>query len=236
MKQEIIRLDLNAVNCYLCKTENGFLLFDTGGHIVMDKEFSNRREKLQKELAKAGCNPGNLNLVVITHGDNDHVCNAAFIREQYRTKIAIHPGDLKLVKNPDIEDFLSSFRYKSLMYKAIFKIMRKTICRVSIKALGDFEKFTPDILIDENFRLSDYGFEGQVLHLPGHTPGSIAILTKSGELIAGDLFVNTGKPGIALNAMDHKLMADSIKKLEPYRIHTVYPGHGKPFPFADLKI
>ncbi len=235
MKQEIIRLDLGAVNCYLGKTENGFLLFDTGGHIVMDKEFSNRREILQKELAKAGCNPGNLNLVVLTHGDNDHVCNAAYVRDQYRTKIAIHPDDLKLVKNPDIEDFLSSFRYKPLMYRAIFKIMGRVIYKVSIKVLNDFEKFTPDVLIEDNFRLSDYGFDGQILSLPGHTPGSIAILTKSGELIAGDTFVNMGKPGIAFNAMDHKRMTESIKKLESYRFHTVYPGHGKPFPYTDLR-
>jgi glyoxylase-like metal-dependent hydrolase (beta-lactamase superfamily II) len=236
MKQEIIRLDLGAVNCYLGKTENGFFLFDTGGHIVMDKEFSNRQEALQRELTKAGCNPGNLYLAILTHGDNDHVCNAIFVRDHYRAKIAIHADDLNLVENPGIEDLLSSFRYKSLIYKAIFKMMHKTIFRVSKKVLDVFERFTPDILIDENFRLSDYGFEGQVLHLPGHTPGSIAILTASGDLIAGDIFANMGKPGVALNAMDHKRMAESIKMLKPFRIHTVYPGHGKPFPFTELKI
>ncbi|MGB8452802.1 MAG: MBL fold metallo-hydrolase [Anaerocolumna sp.] len=118
MKREIIRINLGAVNCYLGKSDDGFILFDTGGHTVMDKSFTNRRDLLQKELDKAGCNSRNLHLVVLTHGDNDHVCNAAFVRDKYNAKIAIHPGDRKLVENPDINSYISSFHYSSLFYKA----------------------------------------------------------------------------------------------------------------------
>lgn len=234
MKQEIIRINLGEVNCYLGKTESGFTLFDTGGPMVMDKNFTNRRDILQKELDKAGCNSSNLRLAVLTHGDIDHVCNAAYIRDKYNAKIAIHPNDRKLVENPDIEEWMCSFHYKSLMYKVVLGIMRGTIYKVMLKTLADFEKFSPDIIIDDHFCLADYGFSGEVLHLPGHTPGSIAILTKDDELIAGDTFANMGKPGAAPNAIDFQLMAKSINKLQTYKINTVYPGHGAPFRFTDL--
>jgi hydroxyacylglutathione hydrolase len=48
MKMEIIQIDLKSVNCYLGKQEDSFILFDTGGHIIMDKEFTNRRELFEK--------------------------------------------------------------------------------------------------------------------------------------------------------------------------------------------
>ena len=234
MKQEIIRIDLSGVNCYLLKSDNGFILIDTGGHLVMDKEFTDRCSLLEKALDKAGCNYHNLHLIILTHGDNDHVCNATYIRDKYNVKIAIHKNDCHLVKSPSKDDFMGSFQYRSLVYKMVFKIMRGTIYKVAIKTIDDFKRFSPDILIDDNFKLSDYGFEGKILHIPGHTMGSIGILTKDDELISGDVFINIKKPELAPNACDFKLLSDSVNKLKAHKINMVYPGHGEPFIFNNL--
>jgi glyoxylase-like metal-dependent hydrolase (beta-lactamase superfamily II) len=69
-----------------------------------------------------------------------------------------------------------------------------------------------------------------VLHIPGHSKGSIGILTASGELFCGDLLENTAGP--ALNSiMDDRAAANaSVAILESAGVSTVYPGHGKPFP------
>ncbi len=234
MKQEIIKIDLGLVNCYLLKSDNGFILVDTGGHIIMDKTFNNRCKLLDDTLNKAGCTSNNLHLIILTHGDNDHACNTAFIREKYKSKIAIHSSDCHLVENPSVNDFMNSFQYRSFAYKLMFKIMKNTIYRVATKTLSDFERFSPDILIDDNFQLSEYGFEAKVLHIPGHTDGSIGILTNEGDLIAGDTFANIKKPQIAPNACNFKLLVESINKLHSYKIGIVYPGHGEPFAFKDL--
>lgn len=37
MEQEIIRIDLDGVNCYLGKSGDSFILFDTGGAVEMVK-------------------------------------------------------------------------------------------------------------------------------------------------------------------------------------------------------
>ncbi len=50
--QEIIRIDLDGVNCYLLKNMQRFILVDTGGHMFMDKQFNNRRDKLVRNLEK----------------------------------------------------------------------------------------------------------------------------------------------------------------------------------------
>jgi len=42
---------------------------------------------------------------------------------------------------------------------------------------GEFDTFQPDVILEDQQNLSGYGLEATVLHLPGHTKGSIGILT-----------------------------------------------------------
>ena len=55
--------NLGTVNCYLIKTDKGFILIDTG--------LSNNRNEIEKELEESGCKPSDLKLIIITHGDGD---------------------------------------------------------------------------------------------------------------------------------------------------------------------
>ncbi|MFT4143969.1 MAG: MBL fold metallo-hydrolase [Mobilitalea sp.] len=231
---KLIRIDLNGVNCYLSKDKNGFILFDTGGHLVMDKQFTNRRELLLKELEAAGCTDNNLNLIVLTHGDSDHSCNAAYLRKYFKTKIAMNACDRKLVEEPTLQQWMESYQYDSVELQQRFLQYKEIITKVTQKILDEFERFSPDILLEDGFDLSDYGFDAKVIHLPGHTPGSIAIVTRDGKLISGDTFENTEIPGPAPNADDFQQLTLSINSLKHLSINTVYPGHGNPFNFKEL--
>ena len=93
------------------------------------------------------------------------------------------------------------------------------------------DRFTPDLSIGEGDKLTEYGLDAKVLSIPGHSKGSIGILTADGELFCGDLLTNLETP--VLNAiMDDGAVADkSIEKLKTQNVRTVYPGHGKPFPW-----
>ena len=95
---------------------------------------------------------------------------------------------------------------------------------------GKSERFKPDLYIEDGDDLSEYGFDAKVLHIPGHSKGSIGILTSGSDLFCGDLLENTDKP--ALNSIIDDMTAAnaSVEKLKKLRINTVYPGHGKPFP------
>ena len=43
--------------------------------------------------------------------------------------------------------------------------------------LGGFEAFEPDALLEDEESLAEYGLDATILSLPGHTPGSIGVLT-----------------------------------------------------------
>jgi glyoxylase-like metal-dependent hydrolase (beta-lactamase superfamily II) len=41
-----------------------------------------------------------------------------------------------------------------------------------------FEKFKPDLYLTDGQNMNAYGLDAQILHIPGHTKGSIGILTE----------------------------------------------------------
>jgi glyoxylase-like metal-dependent hydrolase (beta-lactamase superfamily II) len=77
--------------------------------------------------------------------------------------------------------------------------------------------------------MAEWGLAATVHHLPGHSPGSICVLTDQGALFCGDLLTNRGGP--ARNAIiDVRGDYDaSVARLAELPIVTIYPGHGQPF-------
>ncbi|MCJ7678848.1 MAG: MBL fold metallo-hydrolase [Anaerolineales bacterium] len=215
MPQDISALSLplpfrmGRVNCYLIPTAAGHVLIDTGG--------SNARKELHGQLERAGCAPGSLRLVILTHGDFDHIGNAAYLRSVFGAKIAMHYDDSGMAERGDM--FVNR-RRPNILIRALLPIFT---------GFGTSERFTPDVLLEDEHDLSQHSLEAKVIGLPGHSKGSIGILTASGGLFCGDLFENTKKP--ALNAlMDDPVAANaSLARLRALKIGTVYPGHGQPF-------
>ncbi len=213
MEHELTAINLQGVNCYLLKTASGFVLIDTG--------FKSKQAMLEKELAGAGCKPGDLKLIILTHGDSDHSDNAAYLREKYGAKIVMHKDDAGMVERGDMG---WNRKAKPDRMSLLFKIMSHVL------KPGKFETFKPDLYIDESFALSAYRLDAKVLHLPGHSRGSIGILTAAGDLFCGDLLYNFfGRPNSQF-IDDMAAFNVSIDKVKKLNVQTIYPGHGKPFP------
>jgi hydroxyacylglutathione hydrolase len=220
MQQEIKIINFSGVNCYLVRAGDGFILIDTG--------YPAKRIYLDKELASAGCQPGSLKLVILTHGDLDHAGNCAHCRDKYGAKIAMHTGDSGMVERGDMR---WNRKAKPDKFSIIFRIM--SLMSFFFRP-GKFETFKPDIYIEDGQALSEYGSDAKILYLPGHSKGSLGILTTKGDLFCGDLLYNIlGKPGIRFidDLADYNV---SIEKLKKLNVKTVYPGHGKPFPMEQF--
>ena len=214
-------IKMGTVNSYLIKTETGCTLIDTG--------FPSGRADLEKELQNAGCLPGDLRLIVMTHGDQDHTGNGAYLREKYGAKIAMHRDEVGVVENGD--DTLSR-RRRSFLRRVFNRIVLELLSRFARS--GKFERFSPDFTIDEGYDFSEYGFNARVLHIPGHSKGSIGILTTDGDLFCGDLLWNRRRPSTHSIMDDQSELKASVERLKSMRINMVYPGHGKPFPMESF--
>ena len=140
-------LGLGAVNCYLVETGTGFVLIDTGA--------SNKRAELETELAGAGCTPGRLNLILLTHGDFDHTGNAAYLRDKFGTEIAMHRDDAGMAEQGDMFWNRSSGSH-------LLGFLAPILYRFS-KA----NRFKPDLYLEEGADLAQYGLGAQVISIPG---------------------------------------------------------------------
>ena len=206
---------MGMVNAYLIDTPGGQLLIDTGS--------SNAREELCAELENRGCTSNSLKLVILTHGDFDHIGNAAYLRKTYGVRIAMHADDLGMAERGDM--FVNRKR-PNFIIKVLMPIF---------SGFGRNQHFTADILLGDGTEFSEYGLNARVVCLPGHSKGSIGILTNEGELFCGDLFENMKGPTLNSLMDDHAAAKDSIEKLDAMAILRVYPGHGKPFSMEMLK-
>jgi len=201
---------MGSVNCYLVRVANGYILIDTGP--------SKKRSELESEMAKAGCRPGNLKLILLTHGDFDHTGNAAYLRQKYATKIAMHGDDAGMAERGDI-----SWNRK----KGKNPVFRKTAS--VLFRFSQAQRFSPDLHVEDGQALTEYGWDATVVHIPGHSRGSIGVLTPSGDFFCGDLIENGKKPKLNSIMDDRGAANASLDRLAKLPIGTVYPGHGNPF-------
>lgn len=198
------------VNSYLLKTETGHILIDTG--------IFTKRKELETELERHGCKPGDIRLIILTHGHPDHLSNAAYLRDKHRARIAMHGGDSLMAETAD----MFAVAKKSLMTGVMGALLR-------LFGFNNYEKFNPDILLEDGQSLAELGLDATVHHTPGHTPGSISILTGDGELFTGDVIWNTNDPTRTTLIDDATLFEASVEKIRGLDSSEVYPGHGRPF-------
>jgi glyoxylase-like metal-dependent hydrolase (beta-lactamase superfamily II) len=158
---------------------------------------------------------------VLTHGDYDHAGNASYLRERYGVKIGMHRADAERVERGD---WHLGMKPKPDRFPLRFRLVSALI------RPGAFDTFTPDLLLEDGQTLSDFGLDATVLHLPGHTKGSIGVLTGDGKLFCGDLMDSMmGRPSLEFFIDDMEAATTSLERLATLPVKTVYPGHGKPF-------
>jgi glyoxylase-like metal-dependent hydrolase (beta-lactamase superfamily II) len=214
MSQEITTISVPfafnfSVKAYLVRSGERYALIDTG--------MPWRRGVVEEALERVGCEPGDLELLILTHGDTDHAGNAAYLRERYGGRIAMHRRDAEMVEQGDM------FASRSGPHPLVKSLLNLFM------GLRRSARFTPDLYLEDGDDLSEYGFDLRVLHLQGHSEGSIALLSPEGDLFCGDLMDNTGEPSLGPLVDDPAAARASVERLKGLDVRTVYPGHGEPF-------
>ena len=224
MNTPVKTINLGGVNCYLLSAGEGYILIDTG--------FANKRSQLDRELDAAGCRPGNLKLIILTHGDIDHAANAAYLRGKFAAIIAMHRDDFGMVEHGNM-GWNRKAKPDKISFIGGMIILLGSISTI-LSPSNPFETFTPDIELEDGQSLSEYGLNGIVIRLQGHSKGSIGILTTHGDLFCGDLLWNMRKPEPHFLVDDWTAYRSSFQKLKGLEVATVYPGHGSPFSLKTL--
>ena len=210
---EVERLKLTVSNVYLVLGEAGSVVVDAGD--------PGKGEKILEKLAKIGIGAGEISLILLTHGHVDHFGSAAELRRLTGAPVAIHEADaehLRLGRNPN----LPPVGLEGRLVKPFLKHGAPPV--------------EPDITFRGEMDLEEYGVQARVIETPGHTAGSVSVVTSGGAVVAGDVLAGgylgfmfrPHAPRYHLFAEDLGEVRGSIGNIIDLSPAWILPGHGGP--------
>lgn len=139
--------------------------------------------------------------ILLTHSHWDHIADVAKLIRQYKIPCAIHQLDAPNLQNPGADGLP---------------------CWINV------ESVVPDAFFDEGDKIPLGTLTLQVIHTPGHSPGSVCFyLPEEKMLISGDTLFKSTIGNLSFPTSNANLMWPSLKKLAKLPVDTkVFPGHG----------
>jgi hydroxyacylglutathione hydrolase len=141
--------------------------------------------------------------IVNTHGHFDHIFGNAWAKDIYKCPLLIHKDDLPLLEQAG-------------QYAGIFGF---TVDKSPL----------PDRFLNPGETLGFGNAFLEILHVPGHSPGSIVLYSDPDKfLICGDVLFNGGIGRTDLFGGDYNLLIEGIRRklMVLPRETVVWPGHG----------
>ncbi len=175
--------------------------FEGPPRILIDPGHRGFLPRVQGELEKLGYGLDQIDLVLGTHCHPDHI-EAVSGFDRRRTLFGLHRDEWKL---------LAQFKNLSFMTGGL-----------------DLTSLEPEIFIKEG-ELQLNGEHWQLLHCPGHSPGSICIFDPQRRiLVSGDVVFKDGIGRVDLPGGNARALKKSISRLPSLEARFLLPGHGEP--------
>lgn len=207
---DLHRLDLGGVNAYLWTGAAGPTLIDAG----MPGSF----QTLLHDLAAVGVQPADLQRIILTHADLDHIGGVKALAQLTSARILCHTAEAAYVRGEKSKGPTPSLLGYLIrpFFALVYRRYRPAAPRV-------------DQLLLDGETLPE-GFT--VVHMPGHSPGQIALHHAGrGILIAGDALNNRGDRLHLPPPLFTPQMAaarESLARLSKYSFEIACFGHGPP--------
>jgi glyoxylase-like metal-dependent hydrolase (beta-lactamase superfamily II) len=222
--QGVHRLSNGVVNCYLIE--------DGGRLVLVDAGTRGDWGLLVRTLPALGRRLSDLEAVLLTHAHPDHIGMAERARSAAGATVWVHKADEDLAKGAtpgDNDGRASRYLLRLEFYRTLLSLARRGATRViPVREVSTFAD-------GETLELPG---RPRVLHAPGHTAGSAAVLLEGRRvLLTGDVLATrnplTGRTGPQV--MPSGLNRDtgqalrSLSVLDDVPADVLLPGHGEPW-------
>jgi glyoxylase-like metal-dependent hydrolase (beta-lactamase superfamily II) len=190
-------------------TESGLTLVDGG--------FPMDLPAIHLGLRALKASPRDIDLVIATHYHGDHTGTVAGLRQRYGVQAAMHREDGDYASGQLPQETTEVPFVTLLFYTVLWPLFR-------------YRHFQPDRYLEKGEVIDLLGGL-EVLHTPGHSPGSVCLFgAERGLLFSGDLLRN--ERGVLEGPPPHYTPDEpaaclSLERLSSLEFEMLLPGHGK---------
>lgn len=207
-------------------------LLEAGGRLtVLDAGLPGDWRDFSSALGRLGHSPSDLDAVLITHHHPDHAGNAERLRSS-GARVLAHPADAAYLRGERRMKRAKVVRYLWHPWYQVYGLHLLVNGANRVPAIAQLDEIGDGEVLD-------VPGSPRVIHSPGHTAGSCALLLEDRSLMfSGDALVTLdmtrGRTGPRIIrgpfAEDPELALDSLEALAATNAEMVLPGHGEPWP------
>ncbi|OPY68913.1 MAG: putative metallo-hydrolase YflN [Syntrophorhabdaceae bacterium PtaU1.Bin034] len=170
-----------------------------------------------RSLLENGTNLSDIKRIIMTHTHLDHIgCIKEIIKEIPSLELWVHAEEAEPLEEGDERTVYGMDMFKQM-------------CQMQYRLKdGDFT-FKVNRWLKDNEELSIGGQTWTVLHIPGHSPGGIALYDgKNGVLIPGDVvYADYAIGRFDLHGANGQKLKNSLMRLGELNVKMLLPGHNR---------
>jgi len=204
-----------------------YLVDSADGVTVIDAGLPGHWRELLAELSSMGRSIDDVKGVILTHGDSDHIGFAERLRRDHGVPVFVHAADAERAKGAKPP----ATAMPKMKLGPLLQFTGYTIRRNGLRP----QHLTEVVEVTDG-QVLDLPGAPEIIGMPGHSPGSIAVFVPSVDAVfVGDALttrhVLTGAVGAApapfTDEPDDAIA--SLERLLPTGATWVLPGHGAPW-------
>jgi hydroxyacylglutathione hydrolase len=193
-----------------CSFTNAYLIEGDHGVMAVDPGPSGFSDRILQALSDMGHQPQDISLILLTHAHYDHYGSAATLQLRTGATVAAHVADAPFFERGGIGVLPP---HAQRLVKLAGPVPERIFA-------------APPVMVDRPLEDGDRLGEWQVLHTPGHTPGTISLYSPMRKvLITGGWACRLPSPVKWFVNVDRRQLPLSLQRLAKLDFQTLLCSH-----------